>query len=89
MKFLMMGAQAPTLHLTTCSLSPRFFILLSHVNPVLISTCPHISASALAAAKQEKMSSEYASGSHLSALPQATRGISLAGHLLLALGLGH
>ena len=52
LKFLMMGFQAPTLCLTPCSLSPRLFILLSHVNPVPISTCPRIAAPALAAAEQ-------------------------------------
>lgn len=44
---------------------PRFFVLLSHVNPLPIVTCPLISAPALAAAEQ-RTNKECASGSYLS-----------------------
>lgn len=75
-KKLMMGFWAPTLCPTSCSLSLRFFILLSHVNPVPISTCPHISHISnpvLAAAKQRKNEFRVCFWVPFKCLPQAMR----------------
>lgn len=91
MKFLRMGFQAPTLHLVFdfLLLAPPDFSFC----PVMWALFPFPLAPTLQhllwlLLSREKTSSESASGSSRRALPQVTRGISLAGHLLLALGSG-